>query len=222
MNGEDENFESVFYCVECQHAVETIPSNHYWTEERVIPGQVVFEEFEVQKEITAYSLRRCPKCESPFLHKYDYLIHWEAGTVPQGTTKLYPVNEGQLLSVEALPALISETYEQAKKCYEQNLFEPSVIMSRKCLEGICLDLEAKGKNLSKKIEFLRDEDKIDKNLFDWANQLRLIGNDAAHDFNIKITSHDAKDTIIFLNALLLYIYTLNKKFLSFQKRRTKV
>jgi len=83
-------------------------------------------------------------------------------------------------------------------------------MCRKSLDAICLDLNAKGKNLAERIESLYKTKIIDEKLFNWANELRLIGNDAAHEFDIIIHKNDAKDAIIFLNALLLYIYTLLK------------
>jgi len=213
--------ENILYCKICGFAVDTVELSKYETKPEIQSNQVVFDESEIDTEFTIYVFRKCPKCESPYLLKHSFLNHHEVGIIQQGTEQLYPSGSEQLISIESIPAEISNIYKQAKNCYEQNLPEPSIIMCRKCLEAICIDLDAKGNNLDKKIEYLKTNGKIDEKLFNWANQLRLIGNDAAHDINIKITKGDAKDSIIFLNALLLYIYTLDKKFELFKNRRKK-
>lgn len=216
-----EGIEAILYCSHCAFAVHTALAGEYETKPRVI-NTVVFDETAVDYETLLFRLTRCPKCDSPFLCKYTYLNHHEVGSpLLQGGEQLYPTSGDQLLSVESVPAKISQTFEQAKKCYEQNLFEPCVIMCRKCLEAVCENLQAKGGNLAAKIDYLRKESKIDDKLLSWATQLRLVGNDAAHDLNVSINRSDAKDSIVFLNALLLYIYTLDARFIAFQKRTGK-
>ncbi len=216
MNNE---IEIVFYCYNCGFAVETSAVSTYCTDPAPLPNQIVCDESEIDYEHEEYSLRKCPKCESPFLHKYTYLDHHEAGTFRQDIEQLFPTQSEQLLSIGPTPTKVSKPYQKAKECFDKNLFEPSIIMCRKSLEAICLDLGAKGKSLSHKIESLHNAKKIDEKLYNWASELRLIGNDAAHEFNVTIRRNDARDAIIFLNALLLYIYTLDKKFETFKKRR---
>jgi len=216
-----DDIESVFSCPNCGHAVETTEVAIYETSPEPLPNQVVMEDWEVDTEYSVFSLRKCPKCNQPFLHKYSFLIHHEAGTYLQETEQLCPSSDSQLLSIGSVPKRISGIYRQAKACFDNGLNEASVIMCRKCLEAICHDLDAKGKALSDRIQNIHQQEKIDKKLLEWANQLRLIGNDAAHDIEITIRKKDAKDSITFLNALLLYIYTLEKKFATLKARRER-
>ncbi len=56
----------------------------------------------------------------------------------------------------------------------------SAIMIRKTLEEICLDKGATGDNLYKRIENLKSTIVLPKELLSAMQELRLLGNDAAH------------------------------------------
>jgi len=92
-------------------------------------------------------------------------------------------------------------------------------MCRKVLEQICLVQNASGKNLAQMIDALKASGVIDKQLYEWADELRLAGNQAAHDVDANLDSTDAGDLLDFTEALAEYIFTLRKKFEEFQLRR---
>jgi hypothetical protein len=66
---------------------------------------------------------------------------------------------------------------------------------------------------------MRDRGVIETRLFDWAEALRLVGNEAAHDVVAGIHGQDAQDAIEFTNALLGYLYTFRDRFEAFKARR---
>jgi iron only hydrogenase large subunit-like protein len=53
-------------------------------------------------------------------------------------------------------------------------------MVRRTLEELCQDKKAEGKNLKDRIHSLRDKVVLPRELFDALDDLRLLGNDAAH------------------------------------------
>jgi uncharacterized C2H2 Zn-finger protein len=213
--------DTVFECPRCGYAVATEEVARYDCEAEILPNQVVIGDWELDTEHEEFVVRRCPRCRHPFLHRNTYMNHHEAGTYLQEVDQLYPAENTSLLSQGPVPSNIKKIFTQAKSCYSKSLHEPAVIMCRKCLEAICEDLGAKGKHLAEKVESLNRTQTIDARLYSWATQLRLIGNDAAHDLTAVISRRDAEDSLAFLNALLLYIYTLEKKFSAFLKRRRK-
>lgn len=79
-----------------------------------------------------------------------------------------------------IPPLIKESLEEAIKCHSNECFRACAIMVRRVLEEICADRGAKGNNLKKRIASLRDTVIIPEELLEAANELRLLGNDAAH------------------------------------------
>ena len=75
------------------------------------------------------------------------------------------------------------------------------------------------KNLDTAVKKLREDGVIDGWLGEWADQLRLSGNSAAHDLNDAIDGDDAKDLIPFTEALLNYVFVLREQFAAFQARQ---
>lgn len=99
------------------------------------------------------------------------------------------------------------------------LFDPSVLMCRKCLEGLCKILGVTGGNLSKKLDKLKSENHIDERLLKWGHQIRLIGNEAAHDIDTPISKKDAQDILEFTEAILIYVFSLTKRYEALIERR---
>ena len=64
---------------------------------------------------------------------------------------------------------------------------------------------------------------IEARIFEWAEALRTLGNEAAHGVSSASSPQDAKDILEFTEALAEYVFTYRDKFESFQKRlaRTK-
>ena len=165
-----------------------------------------------------YSVCLCPRCEQPFFVKQLLYGNAEFASVTDQMV-LYP-GESKLLP-EALPDSVKIAYDQAQKCLNASLFEPCVLMSRKCLEAVCKVLNAKGRNLNALLANLHEAEHIDSRLLKWAHHVRAIGNEAAHDINVPVTKEDARDVFEFTEAILIYVFSLTKRFESLQARRSK-
>ena len=95
---------------------------------------------------------------------------------------------------ENIPNGVLKAFEEAIKCHSNNCFTASAIMIRKTLEEICQDRGAKGKNLNLRLNDLGNKILIPKELLDGMNDLRLLGNDAAH-IEAKTFNEVGKDEI---------------------------
>jgi hypothetical protein len=76
-------------------------------------------------------------------------------------------------------------------------------------------------SLAVQLKKLKENGVIENKLFEWAEELRAMGNEAAHGVESTIPGDDAKDMLEFTEALLEYVFTYRHKFEEFQKRRTK-
>jgi hypothetical protein len=132
---------------------------------------------------------------------------------------LYPCEKK--LSVDGVPNTIESAYDQAARSFSASLFEPCVLMCRKCLEAICKNLGTKGFDLNSKLQGLFDGGQIDSRLLHWAHEIRLIGNEAAHDPDTKVTKDDAQDVLDFTEAILIYMFSLTSRFEAFRARRKR-
>jgi len=79
-----------------------------------------------------------------------------------------------------IPATVSHALEEAITCHANESYIAAAIMVRKTLEELCADRNATGKNLKERIKTLGTKIVLPQELLDGLDDLRLLGNDAAH------------------------------------------
>lgn len=84
-----------------------------------------------------------------------------------------------------IPTAVVNALEEAITCHAASCFTAAAIMVRKTLEELCRDRGAEGENLKARIKALGTKVVIPKELLEGLDDLRLLGNDAAH-----IESHE--------------------------------
>jgi len=87
-----------------------------------------------------------------------------------------------------IPGGILAALEEAITCHANDCYTAAAIMVRKTLEELCHDRGATGDNLKARIRGLRSKVILPPELLDGLDDLRLLGNDAAH-----IESQDYND-----------------------------
>ncbi len=160
-----------------------------------------------------YTFAKCPRCESPFVAVQESSLVDESWDGPQ---RLYPPPHSPL--GQNLPRPIQKAFNEAAQCLRARAYTASAIMCRKTLEGICVEHKINERNLGSSLKRLRDEGVIDKRLFEWAEELRVFGNEAAHGVNVTIAPQDAKDILDFTHALIEYVFTFQERFQAFKRR----
>ena len=111
-----------------------------------------------------------------------------------------------------IPDKIQTTFEEAITCHAIGCFVASAIMVRRTFEEVCADRGAKGNNLKERIADLRSKIVIPSELLDAMDELRILGNDAAHieakDYE-SVSKEEATIAIEFTKEILksLYQYT---------------
>jgi hypothetical protein len=79
-----------------------------------------------------------------------------------------------------IPTDVKEALEEAIECHAHQSYIAAAIMVRKTLEELCREKGATGDNLKARIEDLGSKIVFPKALLDGLDDLRLLGNDAAH------------------------------------------
>lgn len=155
---------------------------------------------------------RCPQCMSPILA----MGPWdpEPDDVP---IRMFPPTESRL--DRSLPSPIRSSFDEALSCYQAKAYTAAAIMCRKTLQGICVEHEVLSNNLAQALREMKDKGLIESRLFEWADELRLSGNQAAHDVKSSMSPADARDILDFTRALLEYVFTFRDKFDQFRQRR---
>lgn len=87
-----------------------------------------------------------------------------------------------------LPAKLLTTLEEAVKCHAAGCYRASALMVRRLLEELCENQNAVGRNLKERILALGSTAIVPSELLEAADELRILGNDAAH---IEAREYDA-------------------------------
>jgi hypothetical protein len=79
-----------------------------------------------------------------------------------------------------IPASITKALEEAITCHANECFIAAAIMVRKTLEELCHERGATGANLKDRLRNLGSKIILPEELLDGLDDLRMLGNDAAH------------------------------------------
>jgi hypothetical protein len=115
--------------------------------------------------------RECPNPECR-LHVFVVL---QSGKVAVS----YPP-ERITFDVSKVPDRVVEALQEAIGCHACDCFNAAAMMVRKCLEAMCEDRGSTGSNLFQRIQSLKGKVILPTDLFNGLDELRLLGNDAAH------------------------------------------
>jgi hypothetical protein len=120
-----------------------------------------------------FAQRRCP---NPDCLAHVFVVFDEADGV---VLAAYPT---ELIDFDAshIPEAVSESLNEALICHANGAMVAAAIMIRKTLEELCADRGAEGADLKARIASLRTTVVLPQELFDGLDELRLLGNDAAH------------------------------------------
>lgn len=167
-----------------------------------------------------YSVALCGRCNGPFLVRESLFgVPGEFETVTDEKL-LFPAPPAGTL--DGVPKSALTSLEQAVRSVRTGSYDAAALMCRRAVEALCKALGATGSNLESKLRNLHDLGHIDQKLLRWAHGVRLVGNDAAHEFEQEISAQDARDILDLTEAILLYVFSLDKKFREFECRRARV
>jgi hypothetical protein len=180
-----------------------------------VRGEAVWDGFAGEEAVnppTEWRLLQCTHCWHPCLQaREDY----GGGFGDDDPIVMYPAP--QRIS-PAVPQPLRNEWEEARTCLDAKAYTACAVMVRRTLEGTCKDQGVKAKNLAKALQELRDQGLTEGILAEWADALRVLGNQSAHFTGREVSREDAEDSLAFAEALLDHLYVLRRRFAQFQKR----
>lgn len=126
---------------------------------------------------------------------------------------------------EEIPTKLLATLEEAIACHAAGAFRASAMIVRRLLEEICEDAGAMGKNLHERLQALRGNVVLPEELFEAMQELKALGNDAAH-IDAKafdsIGAGEASDSIELAKEILKARYQLKGLLERLRSRRSSL
>lgn len=105
-----------------------------------------------------------------------------------------------------IPEPMRQDLIEAKFCFSINAFRACAVMARRTIQNACIDKGAIQKDLVKQINELIANDVITKDLKEWADVVRWVGNDAAHPNKDTVEKDDAEDILSLAEQFLQVLY----------------
>lgn len=167
-----------------------------------------------------FLLLECPSCAEPILTREKGTPYMIGNKVEIGWSdldQLYPVGEFRINP--NIPELLRSAFVEAVRCYETEIYTAAAVMCRRTLDGFCVEKGASKKTLFANLKELKEKDVINDQLYDWADLLRISGNEAAHDVSIAFSKEDARDLLEFTVAILDYSYSFQSRYEKFIDRK---
>lgn len=194
-----ENNNSV-YCCNCKKHTHLTPRANY------------------SKSKCSYWIGECNSCDFCFLIK-----NWNEGY--RQLREVYPNTLPEPIDSNVPDFLKNDLFE-ANTCFASKCYKAAALMSRRVLQMCCLDKNTpSGKKLLEQIDWLLEKQIITTELQQWAHQVRMVGNEAAHEQekNLKetVSKEDAEDIMKLLKAIVGILYITPKISKRMQEKRKK-
>jgi hypothetical protein len=107
---------------------------------------------------------------------------------------------------ERIPEPIRQDLEEAKICFSGNAYRACAVMARRAMQSACIDKGTTKDKLSDQLQELSTNGVITKELKEWADVVRWVGNDSAHPSAEKVTKEDADDILKLAEQFLHILY----------------
>ncbi len=109
-------------------------------------------------------------------------------------------------SVNNVPDRVDKVYEEARSCYAANAYTGTVLLCRKLLMHVAIDLGADD-NLKfiEYVNYLNDKHFVSVKSHNWVDQIRKYGNKATHELEVN-SQQDAQMILKFCEMLLKMNY----------------
>lgn len=159
------------------------------------------------------ALFRCGACGEGLIAEYwgTNSLRELAGDISQWSVSLgrrwpEPVNGD---APEDTPATIANFFQQGTSSLTSGNFDAAGMMFRKALESATKHLDAESAKLTlvKRIDKLVEKGALTQEMGTWAHEVRLGGNEAAHE-DEPFTKEEAQDLRNFIENFLRYAFTL--------------
>jgi nicotinic acid phosphoribosyltransferase len=95
---------------------------------------------------------------------------------------------------------------EAEKSLSVGAYNACGVMARRAMHCLCSDKGAKGKDLYDQLLYLKDNNLITPDLWEWAEELRIVGRSGAHPEWEEVTPEDADYAVRFLREIIRYVY----------------
>jgi hypothetical protein len=160
-----------------------------------------------------HELWRCVNChkDTYFLIQNEAKVWASETSVPTllAEAPAKPIHQYPIATPSVHPAVpedIKQATVEAEKCLSVGAYNACGVMARRAMHCLCSNKKAKGKDLYDQLLYLKDNHLITPDLWEWAEELRIVGRSGAHPEWEEVTPENADYAVRFLREIIRYVY----------------
>lgn len=190
----------IYYCDQCEKH-----TNFHPLQVHLLPDEAPPEE---------HTFAKCDACNKPAIFLREDVGD---GFESDFYYRLYPPHDRHIGFL--LPPVVRTSYEEAVKCEGAKSWIACVTMVGRTLEAVTKAYDPKPKSMFAGLQAMHKDGAISQEIYEWANELRVIRNFGAHATDEPISRQDAEEALDFLQAIMELIYYMRPKFQQMKTRR---
>jgi Domain of unknown function (DUF4145) len=131
--------------------------------------------------------------------------------------------KGKPKASESWPEQVQRFWIQAHQSARSEIWDGASVMARSAMQVTFREQGAVGRTLKDEVDDLSEKGLLPRVMKEWATELRLLGNEAAHpDVDlVEANPQDIRDALEFLDQLLKYLYDLPAGIRQYRERRAE-
>jgi hypothetical protein len=187
-------------------------------------ARVVFTPIYVHERVASdgrdeeYTLAGCSICGEPALFYRDEVEFQESVlNIPEAQFHRLWESLPRGLSFPVPPS-VDIPYVEACEAELLHLPMSAAVMIGRALEAMCKDLEPNSGSIHQALLALRERGAVSEEMFQWASELRLLRNIAAHASDQLVSESEVEAALDFLEAILEIVYHIRPKFHAYMGR----
>lgn len=163
----------------------------------------------------------CSNCHG---HIYQLIEYWGSGSVtrgsnvagmsstppaPAGSSGIRLVHQYPIatpLQHPSIPLDVKKASIEAEKCLVVGAYNACGTMARRAIDALCIERGGKGSVLFHRLRDLHEKHAITPDLWEWAEDLRIVGKSGAHPDVDAVSEDDARYAVRFLREIIRYVY----------------
>jgi len=152
--------------------------------------------------------------KTPAIWRKDDAKEWWIGICNSCHEPVLILNQCEVIFPQGLPSPTDNNIPdpmrtdliEAKICYAVSAYRGCAVLAGRSIQSTCINKGAKKAKLVDQLNELKTTGTITVDLFEWANVVRWVRNDAAHPNENQVTKEDAEDILKLAEQFLHVIY----------------
>lgn len=167
-----------------------------------------------------YSIATCTECmEIAVFYRQDVALLKNEHGCEQKYIRAFPVNKDNRSLSFTAPESVRNPYYEAVHAESDGLWASAAVMLGRSLEAVCKHFRPDSKSIFDGLNKLHNDGLLSKKMLDWAHELRVLRNSAAHSAEVDIFEWDVSVAFDYFRALVVMLFEIDHYYMVYKEAK---